>query len=244
MKTRLLVFAIAVLSPSMALAQSSGNFTYSTNAHSVTACTLNEHGNISGGHQCVQSCNINSSGVSSCTPASGVCTGMAVAGIKTNSGNGNVFVVRPSAVVGLLTDVTVSSKQSGSSTGPVSSSALAGAAFQVTVTGPGNPQVIPSYGITYDSRYIQISTNLFQALATQCASITGGCFITFDESTVSAHSFDWLVTNLSSGTYTVTTTWKDTLAGSGISESLVCVGPVNMTVQQNKVFSFNTVNSL
>ncbi|PYR49883.1 MAG: hypothetical protein DMF89_11090 [Acidobacteria bacterium] len=148
--------------------------------------------------------------------------------------------MRPSAVVGLLTDVTVSSKQTGSSTGGVSSSALAGVDFTVSVTGPGSPQVIPSGAVTYDSRYIQISTNLFQALATQCLAITGGCFITFNESTVSAHSFDWIVKNLQSGTYTVTTSWKDTLAGTGISRSLACVGPLNMTVQQNKVFRFNT----
>src|SRR5215831_18015819 len=164
----------------------------------------------------------------------------AVAGIKTSAGSGNIFDIRPSAVIGLLTDVTVSSKQSGSSTGAVSSSALAGVDFQVSVQGPSGPvNVIPSNWITYDSRYIQISTNLFQALVMQCLAINGGCFITFNESTVSAHSFDWLVTNLQSGTYTVTTTWGDSLGGSGISESLACVGPVNVTVQQNKVFSFN-----
>jgi len=173
-------------------------------------------------------------------PQSGQCIGNAVAGIKTSSGNGNVFVVRPSAVIGLLTDVTVSSNQKGSSTGAVSSSALAGVNFQVSVTGPGKPKVIPDFPITYESRYIQISTNLFQALSTQYLMITGGCFITFNESTVSAHSFDWIVTNLQSGTYTVTTSWKDSLGGSGISQSLACVGPLNVTVQQNKVFSFNT----
>jgi hypothetical protein len=166
--------------------------------------------------------------------------GNAVAGIKTSSGNGNVFVVRPSAVVGLLTDVTVSSNQKGSAAGGVSSSALAGVDFTVTVTGPGSPQVIPSSTVTYDSRYVQISTNLFQALATQCLAITGGCFLSFNESTVSAHSFDWIVRNLQSGTYVMTTSWKDTTAGTGISESLACVGPLNMTVQQNKVFGFNT----
>jgi hypothetical protein len=166
--------------------------------------------------------------------------GNAVAGIKTSSGNGNVFVVRPSAVVGLLTDVTVSSNQKGSSTGAVSSSALAGVDFQVSVTGPGSPKVIPSDWVTYDSRYIQISTNLFQALSTQCLAITGGCFLSFNESTVSAHSFDWIVKNLQSGVYTVTTSWKDSLGGARISSSLACVGPLNMTVQQNKVFSFNT----
>jgi hypothetical protein len=217
-------------------AQSSGNFSYSTtgNGTNPVACTLNSNGSITGGYTCQQSCTLNPDGTSSCTTASGQCAGTAVAGIKTSSGNGNVFVIRPSAVIGLLTDVTLNSKQT-----TASSSALAGVNFSVTVTGPGTPQVIPNFPITYDSRYIQISTNLFQTLSTQCAAITGGCFITFNESTVSAHSFDWLVTNLQSGTYTVTTSWGDSLGGSGISQSLACVGPLNVTVQQNKVFNFN-----
>lgn len=223
-----------------ATAQSSGNFSYATTGNNFVGCTLNNGGSISGGFQCVSSCTLNPDGTSSCTTQSGECMGNAVAGIKTSSGNGNLFVVRPSAVIGLLTNVTVSSNQKGSGTGAVSSSALAGVDFTVTVTGPGNPTVIPNFAVTYDSRYVQISTNLFQALATQCLAINGGCFLSFNESTVSAHSFDWLITNLSTGTYTVTTSWKDTLAGSGISESLACVGPLNMTVQQNKVFHFNT----
>ena len=221
-------------------AQSSGNFSYATTGNNFVGCTLNTNGAIQGGFQCQQSCTLNADGTSSCTTASGQCMGNAVAGIKTSSGNGNVFVVRPSAVIGLLTDVTVSSNQKANAAGGVSSSTLAGVDFTITVTGPGKPQVIPSSTVTYDSRYVQISTNLFQALATQCMAITGGCFLTFNESTVSAHSFDWIVKNLQSGTYVVTTSWKDTLAGTGISQSLACVGPLNMTVQQNKVFSFNT----
>ena len=223
-----------------ASAQSSGNFSYATTGENFVGCTLSNNGTISGGFQCQSSCTLNPDGTSSCTTQSGECMGNAVAGIKTSSGNGNVFVVRPSAVVGLLTDVTVNSKQSGSTVGGVSSSALAGVDFTVSVTGPGSPVVIPNTAVTYDARYVQISTNLFQALATQCLAISGGCFLSFNESTVSAHSFDWIVKNLSSGTYTVTTTWKDTTAGTGISQSLACVGPLNMTVQQNKVFQFNT----
>ena len=223
-----------------AFAQSSGNFSYATAGDNFVGCTLNTNGSISGGFQCQQSCTLNPDGTSSCTAASGQCMGNAVAGIKTSSGNGNVFIVRPSAVAGLLTDATVSSNQKGASTGGVSSSALAGVDFTVTVTGPGTPQVIPSSSVTYDSRYIEISTNLFQALASSCTSITGGCFLTFNESTLSGHSFDWIVKNLQSGTYVVTTSWKDTLAGTGISQSLACVGPLNMTVQQNKIFSLNT----
>jgi len=237
------VLAVAMLSfAASAFAQSSGNFSYSTtgNGENPTACTMDSGGKVSGGFTCQSSCTIDVNGVSTCLPQSGQCMGNAVAGIKTSSGNGNVFVIRPSAVIGLLTDVTVSSKQAGSSTGAVSSSALAGVNFKVSVTGPGSPKVIPNFPVTYDSRYIQISTNLFQALSTQCLAITGGCFITFNESTVSAHSFDWIVTNLQSGTYTVTTSWADSNGGSGISQSLACVGPLNVTVQQNKVFSFNT----
>jgi len=237
MKKLCLMLAVAVLTPVLASAQSSGSFSYATTGNNFVGCTLSNNGVISGGNQCQSSCALNSLGVSVCTPQSGECMGTAVAGIKTNSGTGNLFVVRPSAVVGLLTDVTVSSKQGTS--GGVSSSALAGVDFQVSVTGPGNPTVIPSAPVTYDSRYIQISTNLFQALSTQCLAIDGGCFITFNESTVSAHSFDFFIKDLSTGVYTVTTSWKDTTAGTGISNSLACVGPLNMSVQQNKVYSFS-----
>ena len=154
-----------------------------------------------------------------------------------------MFVIRPSAVIGLLTDVTVNSKQSSAI-----SSALAGVDFTVDVSpasGQAQPTVIPNYPLTYDARYVQISTNLFSVLSTQCAAVSGGCFITFNESTVSAHSFDWIATNLSSGQYNVTTHWEPSayFGVSGIGEALACVGPVNMTVQQNKIFHFNSVNS-
>jgi len=140
MKKLCLILAMVVLTPALANAQSSGSFSYSTTGNNFTGCTLSSNGAISGGYQCQSSCTIDSNGVSTCVPQSGECMGTAVAGIKSNSGSGNLFVVRPSAVVGLLTDVTVSSKQSGSSTGGVSSSALAGVDFQVSVTGPGNPR--------------------------------------------------------------------------------------------------------
>jgi hypothetical protein len=161
-----------------------------------------------------------------------------------------VFVIRPSAVIGLLTDVTISSKQT-----TASSSALAGVDFRVSVTplsGQAAPSLFPSAGqyLTYDARFIQISSNLFNAIAVNCLTITNGCFLTFAESTVSAHSFDWIAgstfnggTALSSGQYGVTVDWKPSLAVTGIGQALACVGPVNLTVQQNKIFSFNTVNS-
>ncbi len=167
------------------------------------------------------------------------CVGSADVTMKTSSGSGNVFVVRPSAVIGLLTDVTVSSKQVSSASGSTSSSALAGVDFRVDVTTQPKGSattVTPAGEVTYDARFIQISTNLFQGLAATCTSSTGGCFITFNESTVSAHSFDFILKPLVSGTYDVTASWTSSLGDFGIASSLTCVGPVNLTIQQNKVF--------
>jgi hypothetical protein len=285
MKKLVLILVVLALTPVLASAQSSGSFSYGTGNTGTTACALvSTSGAITGGQQCSQStgdtgftcttnadcttifgsnsgatCNLNSvTGTSTCAlpPNAGDCIGKASAGLKTNSGNGNVFDIRPSAVIGLLTDVTVGSKQGGTTQ---SSSALAGIDFQVTVKGANgqkDPSLTPSGYVTYDARFVQISTNLFTALSTLCSVttnplLTNGCFLTFAESTVSAHSFDWIAGGptgsgvpLSTGQYNVTVDWKPSLAVTGISRALACVGPVNLTVSQNKIFSFNTVNGL
>jgi len=166
--------------------------------------------------------------------ASASCVGHTDVAIKTSSGNGNVFDVRPSAVIGLLTDVTINSKQT-----TATSSAFAGVDFAVTIAGaPSGSSALPTpnFPVTYDSRFIQISTNLFQGLQANCTASAGGCFITFNESTVSAHSFDWVLGPLTSGVYDVRATWTSSLADFGIAKSMTCVGPVNLTIQQNKIF--------
>src|SRR5262249_3909849 len=190
-------------------------------------------------------------GVCKLPPNSGTCVGNAIASIKTNSGNGNVFDVRVSAVIGLLTDVTVTSKQ----TQPAVSTAQVGIDFTVDADradGGPEPSMVPNETITFASRFIQVSTNLFQGLAATCTSAIGGCFITFAESTVDAHSFDWIIGStfnggppLSSGVYNITASWAPSpgFAVSGIGEAAGCVGPVNMTSSQNKIFQFNKVNS-
>jgi len=156
-------------------------------------------------------------------------------GIAIDPTTGNVFVVRPSAVIGLLTDVTVNSKQT-----TASSSAFAGVDFSVTIpSAPSGSTALPTpnFPVTYDSRFIQISTNLFQGLAANCMASAGGYFITFNESTVSAHSLDWILGPLTSVNYGVTASCKSSLADSGIASSMTCVGPVNLTIQQNKIFN-------
>src|SRR5262245_40517374 len=208
---------------SPAFAQSSGNFTYGNTGS--THCQLQSGGNITGGQICESKCTLDTTtGTITCTgdTGSGLCMGNLKAGIKTNSGAGNVFVIRPSAVIGLLTDVTLSSR-----TTPVTgiSSALAGVDFSVDVTtgpAPGTPvQVIPSFPVTYASRFVQISSNLFALLAAQCAAdpitTATGCNFNFTESTVSAHSFDWIVPTLTSGQYAVVVNWSSSLGNTGIS---------------------------
>ena len=265
---RIVVLAAAVLCfAASSFAQSSGNFTYGS--YSTTNCVLNySNGSIGGGDYCSANslggvtfaCTTNADCTSILGSNSGAtcnagtcvfptpgtnCGGNFYAGIKTSSGAGNVFVIRPSMVIGLLTDVAVSSKQI-TATGTVSSSSLAGVNVSVYVgkEGGGTVNTIPNYGVTYDARFVQISTNLFAGLSANCTTATNGCFISFAESTVSAHSFDWIVTGLSSGYYGVTLNWSSTLNGTGIYEALTCVGPVNLTVQQNKIFSQNSVNAL
>ena len=227
-----------------AFAQSSGNFTYGSNGGS-THCVLQSGGQIIGGQLCESNCALQPDGTVACTgQGSDLCVGGFSVGIKTNSGAGNVFVMRPSAVIGLLTDVSLT-KTSLASVG--TSSALAGVDFSVDVS-PAPAQVIPSYPVTYASRFVQISSNLFDVLGTTCTTVsatnpTGSCFFDFHESTVSAHSFDWIATGLSSGQYVVSVNWSSSLGNTGISRALTCVGPVNFTVTQNKVFHFNRTNS-
>ena len=241
---RMVVLAAAVLCfAASSFGQSSGSFTYS-NTGSTLNCVLSENGAITGGQICQQTCT--APGV--CTGQTGDCVGSYAAGIKTNSGSGNVFDIRPSMVIGLLTDVTITKTTQ-------TSSALAGVDVNVDVeaaSGQQAPVVSPPNAqyITYDSRFVQISSNLFNALTAACVTSIvplpagTGCFFSFNESTVSAHSFDWIAGNLSSGDYTIKSNWKATAAVSGIGRALTCVGPVNLTVQQNKVFSFNTPNVL
>ncbi len=246
LRCRILFVSVTMLiCTTIALAQSSGSFNYGSG---YTACVVNNNnGSINGGQECSQSvfdgtANCGAPGQPACTGSGNqvACAGDLKTTIKTSSGNGNVFVVRPSAVVGLLTDVTVS-KNSTTSVG--SSSAFAGVDVGVNVvplSGQSKPVVTPGYPITYDARFIQISTNLLDVLSTQCLATVGGCYFTFNESTVSAHSFDFVVTGLQAGAYGIEAGWTSSLGDSGIANSLTCVGPMNVTVEQNKIFQPST----
>jgi len=210
------LFAAALLAafgPNVALAQSSGSFNYSAD---TTACT-----NIGGL-------------LGRSSPQTSLKTTM-----KVSSGNGVALVVRPSAVVGLLTDVSLSGKFGSLIT---SGNAQETVQFAVTVTplsGQAVPTVTPGAPVTFDDRFIQISTNLF-GLLTACTDLTP-CTFDFNETTLSAHSFDFVVTGLSAGNYGITVAWTASSNGTAAPNSaLACVGPVVLTATQTKIFNQNT----
>ena len=105
---------IASFAPRAALAQSSGSYNYN---YDSTACT-DVSGALGGG-----------------TENDALQTTM-----KVSSGNGVGIVVRPSAVVGLLTDVSLSGKFGG---GTVTQSAQETVQFKVEATPLGNQQPLP-----------------------------------------------------------------------------------------------------
>ena len=199
----------AVFGVTPALAQSSGSFNFN---YDTTACT--NIGGLLGDGASVTSLKTT---------------------MKVSSGNGGALVIRPSAVTGLVTNVSLSGKLGDAIT---TGSAHASIQFSVAVTplsGQPTPRVIPGAPVTYDDRFVQISTNLF-GLLLQCTD-TAPCTLDFNETTLSAHSFDFVVTGLSSGNYGIVVSWAPTTNFTAPSKALACVGPVVVTTEQVKMFN-------
>ena len=177
-----------------------------------------------------------------CVDAAGALNGGGVSvlktGLKVSSGNGVAIVVRPSAVTGLLTNVSLKGSQGG---GTQTGSAQASVTASVKVTalsGQPAPSVTPSVPITYDDRFLQISTNLFNVLS--ACTVDVPCFFTLNETTLSAHSFDFLVQNLQSGDYGIEVDFATSGSITTGGTALECVGPVVITATQVKMFQQST----
>jgi hypothetical protein len=98
--------------------------------------------------------------------------------------------------------------------------------------------VTPSAPITYDDRFMQISTNLFNTIAG--CTVDMPCYLDLNETTLSAHSFDFVVTGLSAGNYGITVTWTPSTTAQAPSSAQACVGPVILTATQAKIFNSST----
>src|SRR5438093_7003970 len=155
-----LVFAIAVFSASLALAQSSGNFDAAVDP---TVCMLNS-----------------STGTLSplCAPtANGTQCTLLDTTIKTSNGSGVTLLITPSAVTGLFTSTKLSSTVN-------TATADIGVKVCVQVAGghvlPNNTPNAPDTScLVYDQRFQQISNTLFANVAS-CAAGNAGTICTAD----------------------------------------------------------------
>ncbi len=206
---------VLTLGTAMAFAQSSGNFSFS--GFSGT-CTISGTGEFGGNGACQ---------VGEDTDACEVLN----APITVSNGNGTTLLVTPSAVTGLYTDTKINTNQP-------SATANVGVQVCVEVDGSG-ANVLGGDGngcAMYDERFQEISTNLFSTI-TECATATTPCNFDLVISTLSAHSYNFVV-QVPGGPHTLTAEWSVVNASSTPdSHVAACVGPGNITVTQTKVFS-------
>jgi hypothetical protein len=221
------VVLIATLGSGIATAQSSGSF--SAMGTGASCQISRSDGTFSGGYENV---------------------GSFTASVQTSNANGLALLIRPSLDTGLYTDTNVSASNKNSSTGISTATADVGIKVCVTVDG-SSANVGPTGGangdgcVIYDQRFQQLSTSLFNTMTNCGTTVTGTvvpCFIDLIESTLSAHSYDFVAYNLGQGNHAIQASWSvfgtnnNTLGGN----TMACVGPGLMTVTQVKNFSQNT----
>ena len=194
---------------SAAFAQSSGSF--SASAGSAECAITDNTGKLTGGIDSIPDVTV-----------------------KVSSGSGVALVITPSLVTGLFTDNKITSTSS-------TSTQNVGLEARVMVDG-STLNVAPEHGsdgVIYDQRWIQLSSSVLSSLAgcTALATTTNPTCFELVESTLSAHSFNFYVWNLSPGTHVIHTEWD---IEGGTNGEAACVGPGTLTVTQVKNFSFDT----
>jgi hypothetical protein len=227
---------MATFGTAQAFAQSSGNFSATGTGAS---CKIGDGGTLSGG----------------------TTTTVFSSNISTSNGSGVTLNIRPSLVTGLFTDTKIST------TVPTTSADI-GIQVCVTVDGSG-AGILPTNCVVYDQRFQQISSNLFSQLTqctaaptttacttdADCAVLGTGficdptalvcvgpnalCDFDLILSTLSAHSFDFVVPVTKGKPHVVQATWSVVGAGASNASAHVasCVGPGIVTVTQYKVFN-------
>jgi len=237
------VFLAVALASSLALgtafAQSNGNFSATG---SKVACVLNDTtGGLSGG-----------------LPIPGAF----IANVSTSNGNGVTLDVRPAFVTGLFTDTKISTSVP-TATADVGIKVCISVDGS-PIDGSGPSPVLPTPCVVYDQRFQLVSSQLFSQLTEcttttacdltatppvacpanfTCSSTTGPgvclndlCNFELILSTLSAHSFDFVVPVGLGKPHTVKATWA-TVGNPNTKDAIACLGPGILTVTQVKVFN-------
>ena len=215
-----IILALAIFASSSAFAQSSGNFAA---AITTTQCTINTVGGL---------------------PNSGSLNGSATTlldtTIKTPNSQFTTLLITPSLVTGLFNNTEVT---------PAMDTSANSAAVEVTVTLDGNP-VAPatasSPSVIYDQRFQQLSANTFDMFMS-CAAMNN-CSVDLVESTLAAHSFNFVAPNVGGGTHKLHVEWAFVCTGNDgttmpcttaytANTAGACAGPGSVTVTQTKAFT-------
>jgi len=172
------------------------------------------------------------------------------ADIAVSNGSGNTLLVTPSAVTGLFTDTKVTNNVSTSTaeigiqvcvTVDDKSAGVVGGGPDGSVTGDTGQNCA-----MYDERLQSVSQNFLGAVynlatGTQSCGIgtTTDCFLDSLMSTLSAHSYNFIVTPPADGKqHKVKANWSlQNVTKSGIAAVGACLGPGNVTATQVKVFN-------
>jgi len=219
----LAIITIALFGWSTASAQSSGNFTA---AITKSQCTVNTGSGPTGG-----------------SLANGPLITVLNTTVKTPNSSFTTLLIRPSLVTGLFNNTeTVGSTTTANS-----------ARVKVFVELDGKPVLpddpnaaFPGAGIIYDQRFQQVSPNTFANLAF-CAFF-GNCSPDLVESTLAAHSFDFVAPNVGGGVHNLVVSWffecTDSTGASTpctnaftVNTAGACAGPGTVTVTQTKAFT-------
>ena len=237
----LLGFALGAIP---AFAQSSGNFSAGV---INTACVLNTGtGTLS----------------PACSPVSdGTACAALSAPIKTSNGSGVTLLVTPSMVTGLFTDTKINTTISSSSADvgiqvcltvddktdgilPAGGCVVYDQRFQQITS--GFFKEIASCAVTATATACTVDANCsgldtasetFSCVGGFCQGIPNNCNLDLILSTLSAHSFNFVVT-VPGGQHTVKAVWSLIgVATSGSANVAACTGPGTLTVTQVKVFN-------
>ena len=216
----LAIVTVALFGSSAAWAQSSGNFAAGIN---TTQCVINTVGG---------------------TPTSGSLSGgggtMLKTYIKTPNSQFTTLLITPSLVTGLFTNTEVTQSMT-------SSARTAGVIVSVTLDGqPVLPETATTPEVVYDQRFQQLSIPAFAQL-TEC-SMTNNCTADLVLSTLAAHSFNFVATNVGGGTHQLEVDWRfECRDNSGTvvqcttmytaNTAGACAGPGTVTVTQTKAFT-------
>jgi hypothetical protein len=164
--------------------------------------------------------------------------------IKTPNSNKTTLLITPSLLTGLYTNTYINTLA------PLANETAAVVVSVLFDGSPVAPETESHPSVVYDARFQQISTQLFQQLSECRDSSNPNCDFNVILSTLSAHSFNFIVPDPGVGTHTIDVSWAlecDNGSGSPSPEkcstsftnnsAAACVGPGTVTVQQVKAFS-------